>query len=205
MNLVTIDIETQKLADEVGGWGKKHEMKIASAVLYLWPDNEFKFFLNMHQHKDVVSSHVKEILEGCDYVIGYNHKDFDSKVLYGNDFKAPDNYIDLLKILAKVGGGRKGLGLKKVSEKNLNMTEMASGEMAPIMWREQRFDELLQYNLHDVRMTWNLFVKMIRHRLIEHPEKDMRVILQPRDLSYMSPNEIDELWSLADDGNFCYC
>jgi DEAD/DEAH box helicase domain-containing protein len=69
------DLETQKSAEEVGGWGKIRDMKLALAITYNDINGRFKTYLEKDVDKLLLD------LAMADRVIGYNIDRFDLTVL----------------------------------------------------------------------------------------------------------------------------
>ena len=74
--IVYFDLETQKSADEVGGWDNKHLMKIAVAVVYDSLDKKFYTYLESD------AGGLVEKLLSADLVVGFNILNFDFAVLH---------------------------------------------------------------------------------------------------------------------------
>ena len=79
-NIIVYDVETTKMADEVGGWDYVFEMGIASVVTYSYIENRYRLW------GDEKNDHVAlcEYMNGCT-AVGFNTINFDSRVLLGND------------------------------------------------------------------------------------------------------------------------
>ena len=74
-NVAFFDLETQRLAEEVGGWGNVHLMRLAVGVLYDKGSDGFEIF-SEEQVEDLI-----ERLRAYDLVVGFNIKRFDYRVL----------------------------------------------------------------------------------------------------------------------------
>ena len=74
-NIVYFDLETQKSAAEVGGWGHIDRMGISVAVLYHSAKGEYEIYLE----KDV--DRLIADLRRADLVVGFNVLRFDYTVL----------------------------------------------------------------------------------------------------------------------------
>src|SRR3989304_970590 len=74
-NFVYFDLETQKSADEVGGWNKKRDMLMSVGVTFSTATGEYKIF----GERDA-GDLVKQLLR-ADCVVGYNILNFDYEVL----------------------------------------------------------------------------------------------------------------------------
>src|SRR3989344_3674352 len=89
---IVLDLETQKLFEEVGGRGKNHLLKISVVGIYDYSTDRYQIFREHEIPK------LSSILQTADQIIGYNIKDFDFEVLrpYLN-FNVDDlPYCDLL-------------------------------------------------------------------------------------------------------------
>src|SRR2546425_4368786 len=76
-NIIYFDLETQKSADEVGGWNRKRDMKMSIGVTYSTATGEYRIFGEL-QVDDLVNQ-----LMRAEQVVGYNIKNFDYEVLAG--------------------------------------------------------------------------------------------------------------------------
>lgn len=75
MNIVYFDLETQYLADEVGGWDYIDKMGLAVAVTYSSQRGDFA-----HYTAQEVSALIED-LSSADLVVGFNILRFDYTVL----------------------------------------------------------------------------------------------------------------------------
>src|SRR6185503_7311148 len=75
-NTVYFDLETQKSAEEVGGWHNVREMRMSLAVTYSTATNEYKIYPEQQ-----VDDLVRE-LQRADLVVGFNNLRFDYEVLH---------------------------------------------------------------------------------------------------------------------------
>ena len=76
-NLVYFDLETQKSADEVGGWNHIRDMRMSVGVTYSAARNEYRIY-GERQVNDLIAE-----LQRADLVVGFNHLRFDFEVLHG--------------------------------------------------------------------------------------------------------------------------
>src|ERR1041385_1720232 len=85
-NIVYFDLETQKSADEVGGWHNIRDMRMSIGVTYSTARGEYKIY----GERDV--NMLIEELRRADLVVGFNSQRFDYTVLQGhNDFFDPEH------------------------------------------------------------------------------------------------------------------
>ena len=76
-DIVYFDLETQKSADEVGGWNNISRMGMSVGVTYNTARSEYRIFGEQH-----VDDLIKE-LQRAELVVGFNHIRFDYEVLHG--------------------------------------------------------------------------------------------------------------------------
>src|SRR5690242_11082672 len=76
-NLVYFDLETQKSAEEVGGWDKISRMGMSVGVTYSTATGAYKIY-GEKQVDDLIND-----LQRADLVVGFNHLRFDYEVLHG--------------------------------------------------------------------------------------------------------------------------
>src|SRR3954453_13067253 len=75
-NIVYFDLETQKSADEVGGWHNIREMRMSIAVTYSTSRRDYKIY-GEKQIDDLLTE-----LQRADLVVGFNNLRFDYEVLH---------------------------------------------------------------------------------------------------------------------------
>jgi DEAD/DEAH box helicase domain-containing protein len=166
------DIETQRSAEEVGGWHRAHQMGVSCVVLY---DSQTKEYYEFVQDQiPVLIEHLKSL----DLVIGFNIKRFDYKVLEGAsgfDFwRLPT--LDLLERIKDRVGFRISLG--NLAKATLGKDKSADGLTALRWWQEGRFARILEYCRQDVEVTRDLYLfgKQKGYLLFEdHDGRSLRV------------------------------
>jgi DEAD/DEAH box helicase domain-containing protein len=145
------DIETQRLAEEVGGWGNVHLMRLAVAVVYDLVSDRFEVF-SEEQVEDLLKR-----LQTFDLVVGFNIKRFDYRVLgaYTSlDFSQIPTF-DILEDIHKRLGFRLSLG--HLAEQTLGKPKSADGIQAVRWFREGNLDAVTGYCKDDVIITSELF------------------------------------------------
>jgi DEAD/DEAH box helicase domain-containing protein len=148
MDIVYFDLETQRTANDVGGWDKKHEMGMSVGVTFSTADNKYEIFPESR-----VDDLIKR-LERADLVVGYNVIRFDYEVLMGYTILAlPDRLrtLDLLVDIEKSVGHR--LKLEDVAQGTLGVGKVAEGLDAIRWWREGRIMDIAEYCCFDVKVT----------------------------------------------------
>ena len=146
------DLETQRSAQEVGGWHRADLMGISCAVLYDSGEDRYFEFL-----EDRLSEFI-EHLSRLDLVVGFNIKRFDYQVLTGYsdfDFNSLQT-IDILEDIYNHLGYR--LSLAHLAEVTLEKKKTADGLQALRWWKEGRMQEIIEYCKADVAITRDLFL-----------------------------------------------
>ena len=150
-NVAFFDLETQRLAEEVGGWGNVHLMRLAVGVLYDKGCNGFQVF-SEEQVDNLI-----ERLRGYELVVGFNIKRFDYRVLgayTGFDFRELPTF-DILEDIYQRLGFRLSLG--HLAEQTLGKAKIADGIQAVRWLREGKLDAVVEYCKDDVAITRDLF------------------------------------------------
>lgn len=149
--LGVFDVETQRSAQEVGGWHRADLMKISCAVLY---DSQEQVY---HEYLEKDMPRFIERLLQYDCVVGFNIKRFDYKVLsaYSDvDFQALPT-LDLLEEIHRQLGYR--LSLDHLAKVTLGSKKSADGLQALRWWKEGKIREIIDYCRQDVRITWDIY------------------------------------------------
>ena len=149
--LAVFDLETQRSAQEVGGWHRADLMKVSCAVLYDSAEQVYHEYLEKDMPRFI------EHLKQYDCVVGFNIRRFDYKVLSGySDFdfgKLPT--LDLLEEIHKQLGYR--LSLDHLAKITLGSKKSADGLQALRWWKQGKIREIIDYCRQDVRITWEIY------------------------------------------------
>ena len=177
-----MDCETQKYAEDpsVGGWNNVYGMDLSSCVTYDSKTDNYTFWDHLSRER------LCDYLNGK-IVVSFNGILFDSKLLLGNDrtielngstknikncwFNVDiyieiwrrilnldkSNYPKIIEELKKQRFNKGIFALKDIAFATLNHTKSGDGADAPMLFKQGRIVELLQYNLQDVRVTKELF------------------------------------------------
>jgi len=176
-NIVFLDIETQLSAQEVGGWNKKHLMKIACLVLYSTRQGKYLSYT-----EENINEAVEEIKK-ADIVVGFNIKSFDWAVL------APYTQLDLLKIptLDLLEEVKKQinfrLSLDHLSMANLSKGKSADGLQSLQWFREGKIQQVIEYCQFDVQLTKELFELALERGYLLYVTREGRQLQIPLDLT----------------------
>ncbi len=151
--VIYFDLETQRSAEEVGGWHNAHLMRVALAVIYDSQTERFESFFENDVHRLI------ERLGEADLVVGFNVLGFDYAVLRGysdEDLRALPTF-DMLAAIHERLGYRLALG--HLAQETLGASKQADGLQSLIWWKEGRVDEIERYCRQDV----SLLVDLLRH------------------------------------------
>jgi DEAD/DEAH box helicase domain-containing protein len=146
-----LDIETQRLAEEVGGWGNVHLMRLAVAVVYDQAKDRFQVY------PEERAGELVRDLQTFDLIVGFNVKGFDYRVLGAYspfDFRALPTF-DLLEDIHRRLHFRLSLG--HLSEHTLGRGKSADGIQAVRWFREGNLEAVVEYCKDDVVATRELF------------------------------------------------
>ncbi len=147
-DIVYFDLETQRTANDVGGWSHKHEMGISVACTYSTKAGEYFIYTEDEAPKLI------EQLVRADLVVGFNHVSFDYEVLLGHaifDFRDQLRSLDLMVELEKVLGHR--IKLDAVASASLGTGKTADGLEAIKWWQQGKVAEIAEYCCYDVKVT----------------------------------------------------
>lgn len=148
--IIFFDLETKRLANEVGGWQNAHLMGLSVAVTYEEDNDKFEFY----EEKDV--GKLIEKLSNASLVVGYNIEDFDFRVLSGyTGKKLKIKSLDLLKCIHNKLKSRKSL--QHVATLNLGLQKIADGVQAVEWFRNGEIEKLKSYCQKDVELVRDLF------------------------------------------------
>ena len=168
--VLVFDIETQRTADEVGGWS--HVADMAMSVGVIWDSSDERF----HVYREGEEPQLQAHLERGQRIVGFNQVQFDMQVLAGalaclqgvpadweKDYhklcKLP-NY-DILREVSRVLGHR--LRLDSLARATLQNPKSADGLQAIAWYREGKIDEIIKYCQQDVAVTRDLYCHVLEH------------------------------------------
>ena len=146
-NIVYFDLETQRSADEVGGWGNISKMGMSIGVTYSTARGEYKIY-----GEPLVNDLINE-LQRADLVVGFNNLRFDYEVLHG--YSALDltqiPTLDMLVVLNEKLGHR--LSLDSIATATFGVEKTAEGLQAIEWFRQGKLAEIAEYCCYDVKIT----------------------------------------------------
>ena len=146
---VFYDIETQRSADEVGGWGNIHLMLVSVAVS--WSEED-----GYRNWDEPAATPFIEYLSRYDRIISFNGDGFDSRVLshYGDVTALNKKSFDVLTDLKRRLGHR--LSLDSIALATLGLGKSADGLQAIRWWKEGRIDLITEYCQRDFEVLMKI-------------------------------------------------
>lgn len=157
-NIVYFDVETQKSADEVGGWNRIRDMRMSVGVTYSTARNGYRIYAE----KDV--DELLDELRRADLVVGFNNLRFDYEVLHHytvfdlTQIPTLDMLIELQKSLPH------RVSLDAVANATLGVEKTSEGMQAIRWFREGKLVEIAEYCCFDVKITRLIHEYGARHR-----------------------------------------
>ncbi len=163
--ILYLDLETQKTAQDVGGWRNAHLMKISVAILFDSLENRFLTF-----EEDRVHDLMRHLSKG-NLIVGFNISGFDYKVLGAyteQNLKVLPTFDILVDIHQRLGFR---LGLDLLATETLGKGKTANGLQAVEWFRQGEMEKLAEYCRHDVEATRDLFQYGLKHGHIVYKKK----------------------------------
>lgn len=146
-NIVYLDLETQKSAEEVGGWDKISRMGMSIGVTYSTARGGYAIY-SEKQVDDLIRE-----LQRADLIVGFNNLRFDYEVLHG--YTALDlrqlPTLDMLIVLQNQLQHR--LSLDAIATATFGVVKTAEGMQAIQWFREGKLIDIAEYCCYDVKIT----------------------------------------------------
>jgi DEAD/DEAH box helicase domain-containing protein len=170
-----LDIETQRSAQEVGGWHRADRMRVSCAVLY--DSRSDTFFEFVEGQMPMMLAHLQQL----DLVVGFNIKRFDYRVLsaYTNMDFGQIPTLDLLEKVTDRLGYR--LSLNHLAWATLKRHKTADGLDALRWWKAGKMAKILKYCRSDVAITRDLYRFGRKKRYLLFQNKAKQIVRLPVD------------------------
>jgi len=146
-NVVYFDLETQKSAQEVGGWNHIDRMGMSVGVTYSTARGGYAIY-GEPQVDDLITE-----LQRADLVVGFNHIRFDYQVLHGYtplDLRQIPS-LDMLIEIQNTLNHR--LKLDSIAHATFGVEKIADGLQALDWFKEGRLADIAEYCCFDVKIT----------------------------------------------------
>jgi hypothetical protein len=147
-DIVYFDLETQRTANDAGGWDRKRDMGMSIGVTYSSLSGEYRIYTEKN-----VQALIDQLCR-ADLVVGFNVINFDYEVLMGYtilDLPHQCRTLDMLvEIEARLGHR---LGLDALATATLGVGKTGDGLDAIRWWREGNLMSIAEYCCFDVKCT----------------------------------------------------
>jgi DEAD/DEAH box helicase domain-containing protein len=166
MNIVYFDLETQKSAEEVGGWERICDMRMSVGVTFSTARDSYEIY------EEARVNALMDELRRADLVVGFNILRFDYEVLTGyNPFFDPKQLrtLDMLVELMKTLPHR--LSLDSIAHATLGVEKTSDGLQALRWYRQGRLVEIAEYCCYDVKLTRLVHEYGREHRRLHYTTK----------------------------------
>ena len=179
--VVVFDLETQRLANEVGGWKNISKMGLSLGVTHC-PEHGFLTFTESNVD-DLIT-----LLKEADLIVGFNQMRFDVEVLsaYSDEDLRGLPHLDILIEIHNTLGFR--LKLDNLAEATLGKGKSGHGVEAVDWFRAGRMDLLEKYCRDDVEITRDLFHFGIQNHYLLFLSKNGRPTRIPIDWDHLGLN-----------------
>jgi DEAD/DEAH box helicase domain-containing protein len=149
--IMVFDLETQRSAEDVGGWGNTDRMGLALGVVYDVRLGVYRTYFEADVHRLLLD------LVMADCVVGFNIDRFDLPVLsaYTDWDLKRINTLDLLARIRDQLSFR--VSLNHLAEANLGESKAGDGLQSLRWWKEGRIDLIEQYCRKDVEVTHKIY------------------------------------------------
>jgi DEAD/DEAH box helicase domain-containing protein len=163
--VVVFDLETQRSAEEVGGWKEARHMRLAVGAV--WDSIENQVFTYDESRVDDLIEHLKR----ADLVVGYNVLRFDYEVLRGYTFENLNRLptLDLLLVVERALGNR--LKLDSLAKATLGTSKSADGLQSLEWFKAGKIDLVTEYCIHDVEITRDVLLYALNKGCLLYDKK----------------------------------
>ncbi|HLX68053.1 MAG TPA: ribonuclease H-like domain-containing protein [Verrucomicrobiae bacterium] len=146
-NIVYFDLETQKSAEDVGGWDKISAMRMSVGVTYNTATSGYRIY-GEKQVDDLIRE-----LQRADLVVGFNNLRFDYEVLHGYtplDLRQLPTLDMLIELQNKL---QHRLSLDSIATATFGVEKTAEGMQAIEWFRQGKLMDIAEYCCYDVKIT----------------------------------------------------
>ncbi len=173
--ILILDVETQRSADEVGGWHNADRMGLAAAVIVDLEGTCFRVY------REAEVRALAADLRAADRVVGFNVKRFDYSVLrgYGEDLAGVPT-LDLLEEVQTRLGFRLSLG--HLVQETLGESKLADGLQSLAWFKAGLLEKVIEYCRADVDLTRRLLAFALEHGYVIYRDHGGRAARLPLDL-----------------------
>jgi DEAD/DEAH box helicase domain-containing protein len=174
-NIVYFDLETQKSADEVGGWDKISAMRMSIGVTFSTARGTYEIYDERR-----IEELIRE-LQRADLVVGFNVLRFDYEVLHGYtpiDLTQVPTLDMLVHLVNKL---QHRLSLDAIATATFGLEKTAEGLQAIQWFKEGKLAEIAEYCCYDVKLTKLVHEHGLTHRQLHYTNRFGRKLTVPVD------------------------
>ncbi len=161
-NIVYFDLETQRSAEEVGGWGKISRMGMSVGVTYSAARGQYVIY-GEKQVNQLIGD-----LQRSDLVVGFNILRFDYEVLHGYttfDFRQLPTLDLLIELQDRL---QHRLSLDSIATATFGLEKTAGGMQAIQWFKEGKLLQIAEYCCYDVKLTRLVHEYGTQHRQVHY-------------------------------------
>ena len=147
------------------GWKDFKGMGISVIGVYDYNEERYRVFLEDNLKE------FQELINKTDLIVGFNSISFDNNLCEAHGIKISDKkQFDIKRKLVESSGSRaRGHSLEDCSYVNFGTSKSNDAYMAPILWQQGKKGEVIDYCLNDVKLTKELFDKILTENSIIDP------------------------------------
>jgi DEAD/DEAH box helicase domain-containing protein len=182
---IVVDVEIKKRIDEVpGGWDATDQLGVSCAVVYEFETDRFLVF---DDREDSLQLLQKRIMRASD-VIGFNTWKFDFPVIWGLKGRQRVTALektsrDILRMTWIALGlnpdeftdRHRGWSLENLCIGTLGRRKTGQGALAPDLYKEGKWGELISYCINDVALTRDLWKHIVTNRSVTNGVTDQTI------------------------------
>lgn len=164
-NILYFDLETQKSAEEVGGWDHISRMGMSVGVTYSTARGDYRIY-GERQVEDLIRD-----LQRADLVVGFNNLRFDYEVLHGYttlDLRQLPTLDMLVNLHAQL---QHRLSLDAIATATFGLEKTAGGMQAIQWFKEGKLLEVAEYCCYDVKLTRLVHEYGVQHRQLHYRDR----------------------------------
>ncbi|MGH7411789.1 MAG: Zn-binding domain-containing protein, partial [Candidatus Methylomirabilis sp.] len=172
---IVFDLETQRSAEDVGGWENRRHMGLAVGVVYDLDRAEFRVYTEAQAQALITE------LTRARLIVGFNLRRFDFDVLRGYadlDYDALPA-LDILERIYRRLGFR--LKLDHLAQETLGERKAADGLQSLAWFKAGELDRVIEYCKQDVLLTKRLYDFGRQHRYLLYRDNQGRAVRLPVD------------------------
>ena len=155
------------------GWHDHANMGISVIGAYDYVTGQLKAYVEEEMWAQLFGvdsfTNFQELVERREHVIGFNSLSFDDKLCKAHDIEVETTYDILCEVRLATdqppfytkGLTRAGYNLDALAKANLGAQKTGHGALAPELWQQGKYHEVIRYCLNDVWLTKQLFDKRL--------------------------------------------